>query len=111
MRLAARVIVICFLVFLSIAAAADSLTGKVVKVADGDSITVLDSTNMQHRIRFVLAVVAIGFRLRNLSLSVWQISHFRRGKYHTSGTNKVEHHRKIAMLEVSANLNEGCHHA
>jgi len=51
MRLAARVIVICFLVFLSIAAAADSLTGKVVKIADGDTITVLDSTNTQHRIR------------------------------------------------------------
>ncbi len=30
---------------------AESLTGKVVKVADGDSITVLDSTNTQHRIR------------------------------------------------------------
>ncbi len=32
-------------------ALADTLTGKVVKVADGDSITVLDSTNTQHRIR------------------------------------------------------------
>jgi endonuclease YncB( thermonuclease family) len=30
---------------------ADTLTGKVVKVADGDSITVLDQTNTQHRIR------------------------------------------------------------
>ncbi len=30
---------------------ADALTGKVVKVADGDSITVLDNTNTQHRIR------------------------------------------------------------
>ncbi len=30
---------------------ADTLTGKVVKVADGDSITVLDNTNTQHRIR------------------------------------------------------------
>ena len=66
--MAARVIALCFLVFLSIAASADTLTGKVVKVADGDSITVLDNTNTQHRIRFVLAVVAIGFRLRNLSL-------------------------------------------
>ncbi len=47
---------------------ADTLIGKVVKVADGDSITVLDNTNTQHRIRLVLAAVAIGFRFRNLSL-------------------------------------------
>ncbi len=47
----ARVITLCFLVFLSIAASADTLTGKVVKVTNGDSITVLDSTNTQHRIR------------------------------------------------------------
>ncbi len=45
MRLAARIIAFPFLVFLSIAASADTLTGKVVKVADGDSITVLDNTN------------------------------------------------------------------
>ncbi len=50
--MAVRVITLGFLVFLSLAASADSLTGKVVKVADGDSITVLDSTNTQHRIRF-----------------------------------------------------------
>ncbi len=47
---------------------ADTLTGKVIKVADGDGITVLDNTNIQHRIRLVLAAVAIGFRCRNLSL-------------------------------------------
>ncbi len=29
----------------------NSLTGKVINVVDGDSITVLDSTNTQHRIR------------------------------------------------------------
>ncbi len=46
-----RLITLCFLVFLSLAAFADTLTGKVVKVADGDSITVLDNTNTQHRIR------------------------------------------------------------
>ncbi len=46
----ARVIALCLLAFLSIAASADTLTGKVVKVADGDSITVLDN-NTQHRIR------------------------------------------------------------
>ena len=35
----ARVIVICFLVFLSLAAFADTLTGKVVKITDGDTST------------------------------------------------------------------------
>jgi endonuclease YncB( thermonuclease family) len=29
----------------------DTLTGKAVKVADGDAITVLDNTNTQYRIR------------------------------------------------------------
>ncbi len=61
---------LCFtmVLFLAPFATADSLTGKVVKVADGDTITVLDSTNTQHRIRLVLAAVAVGFRFRNLSL-------------------------------------------
>ncbi len=47
-------IIIAALAFLLLAAPtvfADTLTGKVVKVADGDSITVLDNTNTQHRIR------------------------------------------------------------
>jgi endonuclease YncB( thermonuclease family) len=47
-------IILAALVFLLLAAPtafADSLTGKVVKVADGDTITVLDNTNTQHRIR------------------------------------------------------------
>ncbi len=48
---ATRTIALCILVLLSLAASADTLTGKVVKVADGDSITVLDNTNTQHRIR------------------------------------------------------------
>jgi len=30
---------------------AATLTGKVVKIADGDTITVLDASNTQHRIR------------------------------------------------------------
>jgi len=64
----ARVIALYILVFLSLAASADTLTGKVVKVADSDSITVLDNTNIQHRIRLALAAVTIGFRFRNLSL-------------------------------------------
>ncbi len=48
--MAARIIALCFLISLSIAASADTLTGKVVKVADGDSITVLEN-NTQYKIR------------------------------------------------------------
>ena len=40
----------CLLILASYCTA-DTLNGKVVKVADGDTITVLDSTNTQHRIR------------------------------------------------------------
>ncbi len=60
--------VLAFLLLTAPTAFADTLTGKVVKVTDGDSITVLDNTNTQHRIRLVLAAVAIGFRFRNFSL-------------------------------------------
>ncbi len=31
--------------------ASETLKGRVVKVADGDTITVLDAANIQHRIR------------------------------------------------------------
>ncbi len=51
MRLAARVIVLCFLAFLSLTASADTLTGKVVKITDGDTHYVLDASSQQHKIR------------------------------------------------------------
>ncbi len=51
MRRAISLLTLTVLVVVWAPALADSLTGKVVKVADGDSITVLDSTNIQHRIR------------------------------------------------------------
>jgi endonuclease YncB( thermonuclease family) len=49
-----RRIVVAALVFLLLAApaaSADTLTGRVVKVADGDTVTVLDHANTQYRIR------------------------------------------------------------
>jgi hypothetical protein len=46
-----RIIVAAFLLLAVPIAFADTLTGKVVKVVDGDTITVLDHTNTQHRIR------------------------------------------------------------
>ena len=35
----------------SLPAVAETVTGRVVAVADGDTITMLDATNQQHRIR------------------------------------------------------------
>ncbi len=51
MHLVARIIAFCFLLFLSLAALADTLTGKVVKITDGDTIYVLDANYKQHKIR------------------------------------------------------------
>ena len=45
-------IIIAFLqLFLYSSALADTLQGKVVKVADGDTITIRDGQNQKHRIR------------------------------------------------------------
>ena len=44
------VVPILFFVFVA-TLQADELRGKVVSVADGDTITVLDADNVQHRIR------------------------------------------------------------
>ncbi|MFQ5545597.1 MAG: hypothetical protein ACE5FE_06445 [Acidiferrobacterales bacterium] len=50
MRLAARVIALCLLVFLSLATFADTLAGKVIKITDGDTLYVLDANYEQHKI-------------------------------------------------------------
>ncbi len=49
--MAVRVIALFFLVFLSLAASADTLTGKVVKITDGDTLYVLDADYKEHKIR------------------------------------------------------------
>ncbi len=46
-----RVITLVFFVFLSPAASAGILTGKVVKITDGDTLYVLDANYKQHKIR------------------------------------------------------------
>ena len=48
---APRLIAPFFFVFLSIPASADSLTGKVVKITDGDTLYVLDANYKDHKIR------------------------------------------------------------
>ncbi len=47
----ARVIAVCLLVFLSIRVSADTLTGKVGRVVDGDTLYVLDANYKDHKIR------------------------------------------------------------
>ncbi len=49
--MAARVITLFFLVFPSLGASADTLTGKVVKITDGDTLYVLDANYKEHKIR------------------------------------------------------------
>ncbi len=49
--MAVRVITLFLLVCLSLAAFADTLTGKVVKITDGDTLYVLDANYKDHKIR------------------------------------------------------------
>ncbi len=49
--MAVRVITLFLLVFLSLAALADTVTGKVVKITDGDTLYVLDTNYQQHKVR------------------------------------------------------------
>ncbi len=49
--MAVRVIALFFLIFLSLTAFADTLTGKVVKITDGDTLYVLDAYYKEHKIR------------------------------------------------------------
>ncbi len=51
MHLAPRVVAFCFPVFLPLAASADTLTGKVGRVVDGDTLYVLDANYKDHKIR------------------------------------------------------------
>jgi len=50
-RFACFAFLILSVLILNQALAADTITGKVVSIADGDTITVLDSSNTQHKIR------------------------------------------------------------
>ncbi len=49
MHLVARGIVLSFLVFLALAASAESLTGKVGRVVDGDTLYILDTNYKEHK--------------------------------------------------------------
>ncbi len=49
--MAPRIIASVFFVFLSLAAFGDTLTGKVVKITDGDTLYVLDANYQERKIR------------------------------------------------------------
>ncbi len=59
----ARVITLFFLAFLSLAALADTLTGKVAKITDGDTLYVLDANYKEHKIRLA-GIDALALSLR-----------------------------------------------
>lgn len=44
-------ILIVFVILIFHPALSEELSGKVIRIADGDTITILDSTNTQHKIR------------------------------------------------------------
>ena len=46
-----RQITTCLLILATTAANAETITGRVVKVSDGDTLTLLDASNVQHKIR------------------------------------------------------------
>ncbi len=48
---AAKSVTFAAFLYLSVAAQPQTITGKVVGVSDGDTITVLDASNQQHKIR------------------------------------------------------------
>ncbi len=49
--MAVRVITLGLVIGLSLATSADTLTGKVVKITDGDTLYVLDANYQEHKIR------------------------------------------------------------
>ena len=61
------------LFFAATALQAATLSGRVVGVADGDTITILDSSNTQYKIR--LAGIDAPEKKSNLSV-MWQKSHY-----------------------------------
>ncbi len=70
--MAVRVITLGLLIGLSLATFADTLTGKVVKITDGDTLYVLDANYQQHKIRLAgdrCAAKSISWMAGNM---IWQ---------------------------------------
>ncbi len=67
--MAVRVVTLGLLLCFSLTASADSLTGKLVKITDGDTLYVLDANYNEHKIR--LAGIDAPERKQAYGLSVW----------------------------------------
>jgi len=52
-RSAMRFVLLCLATFLFGSACADQLAGQVISIADGDTLTVLDRSQIRHKIRLV----------------------------------------------------------
>ncbi len=66
--MAVRVITLGLLIGLSLAAFADTLTGKVGRVVDGDTLYVLDANYKEHKIRLagIRRATVAGVRLQRI---------------------------------------------
>ncbi len=66
--MAVRVITLGLLIGLSLAAFGDTLTGKVGRVVDGDTLYVLDAHYQQHKIRLagIRRATVAGVRLQRI---------------------------------------------
>ena len=67
--LTATTVALVVVLLWSYPASADSLTGKVVKITDGDTLYVLDANYKEHKIR--LAGIDTPERKQAYGLSVW----------------------------------------
>lgn len=96
-----------YILLLALHAHADALTGKVVGVADGDTITVLDDTNTQHKIR-LSGINAPEKKQPFGQRSKQSLSDLVFSKTVTVETNKVDKYKrnvgKVLVDGVDANL-------
>ena len=82
------------LLSLALPAHADILTGKVVRVADGDTVTILDSSNQQHKIR-LMGIDAPERKQAYGQRSKQSLSEMVAGKTVRVDWNKRERYRRV----------------
>ncbi len=109
MRVLARLILLfCFLVSAQ-AALAETYTGRVVGITDGDTITVLDATNRQHKIR-LSGIDAPEKKQAFGNISKQTLADLVFSKTVTVETSKVDRYRrelaKVWVGSIDANLEQ-----
>ena len=78
-----RIAFIVSIIVANLALNAEMLQGKVVRVADGDTITVLDATNTQNKVRLNKIDALYGKVERNARENLWR-KWVNRGARHVS---------------------------